>query len=79
MTVIFKLRDARIARNKTQQELADLVGISRQAVNNLEIKGAKGELGLIRVKNLDRICKVLGIRPGDLLEFVPDYEPENKE
>ena len=50
-----KLKAARAARDLSQQELADLVGVSRQTINFIE----KGDYNP-RLNLCIAICKVLG-------------------
>ena len=53
-----KLRSARINSGYDQQQLADLVGVSRLTISNWENDKVK-----IRVKYISIICKVLNLNP----------------
>jgi len=53
-------------------ELAELVDISQANLSIL--KNGKGKA--IRFSTLEKLCKVLGCQPGDILEFVEDKENE---
>ena len=33
----------------------------------------------VTIDTIDRLCKALNCQPGDLLEYVPDEEPAEKE
>ena len=62
--------DVMLAKRKmTSQELAEKIGVSRVNLSILKTGKAKG----IRFMTLDRICKALDCKPGDILE----YEDEN--
>ena len=50
-----KLKSARAAKDLSQQELAELVGVSRQTINAIE----KGDYNTT-IKLCISICKVLG-------------------
>ena len=63
--------DVMLAKRKmTSQELAEKIGISPVNLSILKTGKAKG----IRFMTLDRICKALDCKPGDILE----YEDENR-
>ncbi|MBR3098416.1 MAG: helix-turn-helix transcriptional regulator [Clostridia bacterium] len=62
-----KLKAARAGRDLSQQELADMVGVSRQTVNAIE----KGDYNPT-VKLCLAICKALGKTLDEL--FWPDEE-----
>ena len=64
-----KLKAARAGRDLSQQELADMVGVSRQTVNAIE----KGDYNPT-VKLCLAICKALGKTLDEL--FWPDEEEE---
>lgn len=62
--------DVMLAKRKmTSQELAEKIGVSPVNLSILKTGKAKG----IRFMTLDRICKALDCKPGDILE----YEDEN--
>lgn len=55
------MKDARLAAELSQQELADKVGVSRQTINSIE----KGDYNPT-IRLCIRICKVLGLTLNDL-------------
>lgn len=55
------MKDARLAAELSQQELADKVGVSRQTINAIE----KGDYNPT-IRLCIRICKVLGLTLNDL-------------
>ncbi len=65
--------DVMIAKRKMSvTELSERVGITMANISILK----NGKAKAIRLDTLNRICKVLGCQPGDLLEYVPDGEQE---
>jgi transcriptional regulator with XRE-family HTH domain len=64
-----RLARARKSRSITQRELADLVGVSRVTVANIE--GAKQNVQLAQVYSMAR---ALNIAPNDLLPTAPELK-----
>ena len=56
-----RLKSARAAKDLSQQQLAEAVGVSRQTINAIE----KGDYNPT-IKLCIAICKVLGVTPNDL-------------
>ncbi len=50
--------------NMNQEKLAELTGISRASISNIE----KGRHGLT-LKNLEKLCEIFGCSSADLLPF----------
>lgn len=68
MTIVVNL-DVMLARRKMRsKDLAERIGITQQNLSLLKSGKVKG----IRFATLERICRVLECRPGDLLEYRPD-------
>ncbi len=61
-------------RQKGLTELANEVDITLANLSILKNNKAKA----VRLSTLDAICKALDCQPGDILEYVPDEEPESK-
>jgi transcriptional regulator with XRE-family HTH domain len=61
------LREAREAAGLTQVELAERAGIRQATVSDIET----GKSGRLDLDVFDRICRVLGVEPGSLLEQTP--------
>ena len=59
-------------RGLNQSDLARLAGVSRQAVSLWFKK--KGDFININSRNLDRLCRGLGISPDELLNGLPVFE-----
>lgn len=57
-----KIREARIARNMTQMNLADAMGVSYQAVSNWERGNSMPD-----ISKLEDLCNVLQLSPAELL------------
>ncbi len=61
-----------LARKKmTQKRLAEITGIRPPTVSKIFL----GTISRVPVNALNKICKVLGCQPGDLMTYVPD-EPD---
>lgn len=58
-----KIKEARIAKGLTQQELGDLVGVQKSAIAKYE----NGRVVNIKRSTLQTIAKVLSIRPSELI------------
>lgn len=57
-------------RRMSIAELARLTGVQYTSLFELYHGRAKR----VDLKTLDRICRALGIQPGDILEYAPDTE-----
>lgn len=67
MTIVVTL-DVMLARRKMRsRELAERIGITEANVSLLKSGRVKG----VRFETLEKICKVLGCQPGDILEYRP--------
>ena len=63
--------DVMLAKRKMSvTELSERVGITLANISILK----NGKAKAIRVETLDKICKALDCQPGDVLEYVPEYE-----
>ena len=60
-----RLREIRIARFMTQDELGKLTGISRQSISQLERKNSPQRA---KVSTVDKLAKALGVSRTDLME-----------
>lgn len=64
-----------LARRKVNgKDLAERIGIS--PVNLSRIK--TGKISAVRFSTLDAICQALDCQPGDLLEYIPDDEVDDR-
>lgn len=61
--MIYKLKELRIAKNMTQDELASAAGISRQTLSKIE----SGEEVEVKVTTLESLGKALGCSVADFL------------
>jgi transcriptional regulator with XRE-family HTH domain len=59
-----RIRAARLHANLTQEKLAELAGLDRQAINRIENGHASPLLD-----NLLRIARAVGTDPGDLIRW----------
>ena len=62
MKVAREIREARIAKNMTQMNLADEMGVSYQAVSNWERGGSMPDIG-----KLEELCRILELSLDQLL------------
>lgn len=61
-------------RKVNSKDLAERIGIS--PVNLSRIK--TGKISAVRFSTLDAICQALDCQPGDLLEYIPDDEVDDR-
>jgi DNA-binding Xre family transcriptional regulator len=62
--IVVRLRELRIARGLSQQELSERAGVRQAAISELE----SGKRRRVDLEVLDRLCVALGVQPGELLE-----------
>ena len=63
MNIGQKIREARIEKGMTQEELGDILGVQKSAVAKYE----NGRIVNIKRSTLKKISDVLGIRPSELI------------
>lgn len=63
MSIGQKIREARIAKGMTQEELGDILGVQKSAIAKYE----NGRIVNIKRSTLKKISDVLGIRPSELI------------
>jgi putative transcriptional regulator len=68
MTIVIRLDRELVERKMSLTELSERVGIT---VANLSILKT-GKARAVRLATLDSICRELGCRPGDILEYSPE-------
>lgn len=68
-----RLADARRARGYSQEEFAHLMGLHRTYAGMLE----RGERNAT-ITNVLRACTALGIKPGQLLDDLPEVGPKDE-
>jgi putative transcriptional regulator len=72
MAVLLKLKEVRQQRGVSQNELAQLTEMSPQNIQKLEQYPGKFGAKSITFETLDRLCRALSCKPGDLLDYVED-------
>lgn len=70
MPIVLRLDRIMADRKMSLNELSDKVGISN--VNMSRIK--TGKIRAIRFSTLEMICETLHCQPGDILEYVSNYD-----
>lgn len=61
------LKKARLAAGLTQVELSEKADVSQAAISEMEA----GKTVRLNLDVLERLCRALRVRPGDLLELEP--------
>jgi putative transcriptional regulator len=74
MAIVRRVKELRALRGLTQSQLAALLGLGTQAVQDLEASRTKS----IPEDTLNKLCRELQCQPGDLQVYVPD-KPESPE
>jgi transcriptional regulator with XRE-family HTH domain len=72
MKAVPKIARLREHAGLTQLELSLLVGVTENTIQNWE----KGKAGVEQIERLIRLCRILKCNLEDLIEYVPDAEPE---
>ena len=62
----FKVKEVRLAKNISQDELSKASGVSRQTISDLE----RGEVVNTTTATLSKLAEALGCKVGDI--FAPD-------
>ncbi|RVU70892.1 MULTISPECIES: helix-turn-helix transcriptional regulator [Lactobacillus] len=63
-----------LKRKMSSKELAQRIGITQANLSILKTGKAHG----VRFETLNKICKELDCQPGDLLQYKPDNEDDEK-
>lgn len=75
MAIIIRLDRMMADRKISLNDLSEKVGISIVNLSNLKT----GKVKAIRFSTLNGICKELKCQPGDILEYVEDYDEEEED
>lgn len=59
-------------RLMTLDEMAEAAGVSRQSMSSWK----RGDLEMIRLSTLEKLCKYFKCQVGDLMYTIPDYREE---
>ena len=74
MAIIINI-DVMLAKRKMSvTELSERVGITMANLSILK----NGKAKAVRLSTLEAICKALDCQPGDILEYRPEREPQEK-
>lgn len=68
---LLRLREARMARGLPQRELAEIIGVSQQAIANFERDGADPKLSTIRA-----YAQAVGLQITHELTLLADFDPD---
>jgi putative transcriptional regulator len=72
MAIVVNLDVMMAKRKMSLNELSSIVDISLANLSILKNNKCKA----VRFSTLNALCKALGCQPADLLEYVPDADPE---
>lgn len=72
MKPVSRIAEFRDQIGLTQIELADLLDVTENTVANWE----KGRSGLVWIERVNKLCKLFQCTPDQLIDYVPDTEPE---
>lgn len=61
-------------RKVNGKDLAERIGISPANLSRIKT----GKISAVRFSTLDAICRALDCQPGDLLEYIPDDEVDDR-
>ncbi len=67
-----KIKEKRLERNLTQEQLAEQIGISPKSLSQIELGN-----NFVSAENLEMICNALSISPKSLFDF--DYQDLDKD
>lgn len=70
MAIVSRLGAMLLERGISQEEFADMIGITRQTVSRITTGKSKSCM----FETIDRMCKVLECQLEDIYGFVPDDE-----
>ena len=70
MNIGEKIREARLAKGMTQEELGEILGVQKSAIAKYE----NGRVVNIKRSNLKKIADVLGLKPHELIFEAPTVE-----
>lgn len=68
MAIVVNLNKVLADRNMPSNELAERIDLSENNLSRIKT----GRIKAIRFSTLDGLCRELGCRPGDILDYVPD-------
>ena len=75
MAIIINIDVVLAKRKMSVSTLAQKVGITNANISILK----NGKAKAIKLNTMNSICKILECQPGDILEYVPDEEPDGEE
>ena len=75
MSIIFRLDRVMADRKMPLGELAEKIGITNSNLSILKTGKAKA----VRITTLEALCRELSCQPGDLLEYQPKEEHDDRQ
>ncbi len=68
--IVINLDRVLVDRKIASKDLAQLIGLSENNLSRIKT----GRIKAIRFSTLNGLCRELGCKPGDILDYVPDDE-----
>lgn len=68
MSIRCRLGEIMAGRGLSNKEVVELTGVSRNTITSLAANATKR----IDYETLEGLCKGLGLKPGDIIEYIPE-------
>ncbi|HIS39375.1 MAG TPA: helix-turn-helix transcriptional regulator [Candidatus Aphodovivens avistercoris] len=72
MAIVINLDKLLVDRKLSSIELAERIDLSENNLSRIKT----GRIKAMRFSTLNALCRELGCKPGDILDYIPDEEPE---
>lgn len=71
MAIVINLDKLLVDRKLSSIELAERIDLSENNLSRIKT----GRIKAMRFSTLNALCRELGCKPGDILDYIPDDEP----
>lgn len=72
MAIVINLDKLLVDRKLSSIELAERIDLSENNLSRIKT----GRIKAMRFSTLNALCRELGCKPGDILDYIPDDEPD---
>ena len=72
MAIVINLDKLLVDRKLSSIELAERIDLSENNFSRIKT----GRIKAMRFSTLNALCRELGCKPGDILDYIPDEEPD---
>ena len=72
MAIVINLDKLLVDRKLSSIELAERIDLSENNLSRIKT----GRIKAMRFSTLNALCRELGCKPGDILDYIPDEEPD---